>query len=193
MVKIWIIHIRNHITFLNVGDNMLRTAIEIGVIASTIFLGGCVTTVDYGYQYDMIRVHDAPRIYRYAYVPKPIPRRIYYYNRLWYDEPSTIVVRSRTDRTRVPNSELRNHFNRMPKRDVSKELREMQRKKNEKLLNKRRNPNESTRLKRDSKRTEDIQRGNSKRRRSRSRRRPSSGNDSGKDGNRVRVHDGDNS
>ena len=170
---------------------MLRTAIEIGVIASTIFLGGCVTTVDYGYQYDMIRVHDAPRIYRYAYVPKPIPRRIYYYNRLWYDEPSTIVVRSRTDRTRVPNSELRNHFNRMPKRDVSKELREMQRKKKEKLLNKRRNPIESTRLKRDSKRIKSVPRGDSKRRRSRSRRRPSSGDDKRKDGNRVRVHDGD--
>ena len=170
---------------------MLKTAIEIGVVVGTLFLGGCVTTVDYGYQYDIIRVHDEPHIYRYAYIPKPVPKRIYYYNRVWYDEPSTIVIRSRTDRVRVPNSELRNHFNRMPKRDVSKEFREMQRKKNEKLLNKRRNTNESTRIKRDPKRTESFPRGDSKRRRSRSRRRPSSGNDKGKDGNRVRVHTGD--
>ena len=170
---------------------MLRTAIEIGVVVSTLFLGGCVTTVQYEIPHDVVRVYHHPHVYRYAYVPKPIPRKIYYYNRLWYDEPSTIVVRSRTDRTRVPNSELRNHFNRMPKRDVSKELREMQRKKNEKLLNKRRSSDESTRIKRDPKRTEDIQRGNSKRRRSRSRRRPSSGNDKGKDSNRIRVHDGD--
>ena len=70
MVKIWLNHIRNHITFLNVGDSMLKTAIEIGVVVGTLFLGGCVTTVDYGYQYDIIRVHDEPHIYRYAYIPK---------------------------------------------------------------------------------------------------------------------------
>ena len=58
---------------------MLRTAIEIGVVASTIFLGGCVTTVDYGYRYvDMIRIHDVPHTHRYAYIPRPKPRRIYY-------------------------------------------------------------------------------------------------------------------
>ena len=171
---------------------MLKTAIEIGVVVSTLFLGGCITAVDYGYPYDeYIHVQEVPHTYRYAYVPNPIPRRIYYYNRVWYDEPSTIVIRSRTDRTRVPNSQLRDHFNKMPKRDVSKHLREMQRKKNEKLLNKRRNPNESTRIKRDPKRTEDFPRGDSKRRRSRPRSRPSSGNDKGKDSNRIRVHDGD--
>ena len=170
---------------------MLRTAIEIGVVVSTLFLGGCVTTVQYEIPHDVVRIYHHPHVYRYAYVPKPIPKRIYYYNRLWYDEPSTIVIRSKTDRTRVPNSQLKNHFNRMPKRNVSKDLREMQQKKNEKLLNKRRNTNESTRIKRDPKRTESFPRGDSKRRRSRSRRRPSSGNDKGKDGNRVRVHTGD--
>ena len=41
---------------------MLKTAIEIGVVVGTLFLGGCVTTVDYGYQYDIIRVHDEPHI-----------------------------------------------------------------------------------------------------------------------------------
>ena len=170
---------------------MLKTAIEVGIVVSMLFFGGCVTTVDYGYPYDeVIRVHEVPHIHRYAYVPRPKPRRIYYYNRLWYDEPSTIIVRSKTDRVRVPNTQIKNHFNRMPKRDVSDELREMFRKKNEQLLKKRRNPNESTRIKRNSNSNRKVQSGDRRRRALRTRRRPSSGNDKGKNSNRVRIHDG---
>jgi len=181
---------------------MLKTTLEIGVIIGTIFLGGCVATVDYDPyprdDYPIIRVHPIPHseYYSYnglfAYAPKPIPRRLYFYNQLWYDEPSTIVIRSDVDRVRVPNSKLTTHFRTAPKRrNVDKEFKEMHRKKNEQLLKKRRTPDESSRIKRDSKRTESIPRGNPKRRRSRPKQRPSSGDDSGKDSNRVRVHDGD--
>ena len=181
---------------------MLKTTLEIGVIIGTIFLGGCVATVDYDPyprdDYPIIRVHPIPHseYYSYnglfAYAPKPIPRRLYFYNQLWYDEPSTIVIRSDVDRVRVPNSKLTTHFRTAPKRrNVDKEFKEMHRKKNEQLLKKRRTPDESSRIKRDSKRTENIPRGNPKRRRSRPKQRPSSGDDSGKDSNRVRVHDGD--
>ena len=181
---------------------MLRTAIEIGVVVSTILLGGCVTTVDYDPyprdDYPIIRIHPVPHseYYSYnglfAYAPKPIPRRLYYYDSLWYDEPSTVVIRSNVDRQRVPNSRLTTHFRTAPKRrSVDKELKEMHRKRNEQLLKKRRTPDESSRIKRDPKRTESFPRGNSKRRRSRPKQRPSSGNDSRKDSNRVRVHDGD--
>jgi len=181
---------------------MLKTTLEIGVIIGTIFLGGCVATVDYDPyprdDYPIIRVHPIPHseYYSYnglfAYAPKPIPRRLYFYNQLWYDEPSTIVIRSDVDRVRVPNSKLTTHFRTAPKRrNVDKEFKEMHRKKNEQLLKKRRTPDESSRIKRDSKRTESIPRSNPKRRRSRPKQRPSSGDDSGKDSNRVRVHDGD--
>ena len=173
---------------------MLRTAIEIGVVASTIFLGGCVTTVDYGYRnVDMIRIHDVPHTHRYTYIPKPKPRRIYYYNRLWYDEPSTIVIRSKTNRVRVPNSELKNHFNRMPKRDVRKDILDMDRKRHEQQMKKRRSKvDESTRIKRDSNSNRKVQGSNRRRRTLRTRKRPSTGNDKRKDSNRVRVHDGSN-
>ena len=181
---------------------MLKTTLEIGVIIGTIFLGGCVTTVDYDPyprdDYPIIRVHPIPHseYYSYnglfAYAPKPIPRRLYFYNQLWYDEPSTIVIRSDVDRVRVPNSKLTTHFRTAPRRrNVDKEFKEMHRKKNEQLLKKRRTPDESSRIKRDSKRTESIPRGNPKRRRSRPKQRPSSGDDKGKDSNRVRIHDGD--
>ena len=182
---------------------MLKTTLEIGVIIGTIFLGGCVATVDYDPyprdDYPIIRVHPIPHseYYSYnglfAYAPKPIPRRLYFYNQLWYDEPSTIVIRSDVDRVRVPNSKLTTHFRTAPKRrNVDKEFKEMHRKKNEQLLKKRRTPDESSRIKRDSKRTESIQRGNQQRRRNRTRKRPSSGDDKGKDSNRVRIHDGSN-
>ena len=173
---------------------MVRTAIEIGVIASTLFLGGCVTTVDYGYPYDeVIRVHEIPHTHRYAYIPRPVPRRIYYYNRLWYDEPSTIVIRSRTDRVRVPNTKLKNHFNRMPKRDVRKDIRDMDRKRHEQQMKKRRSKiNESTRIKRDSTSDRKVQGSNRRRGTLRTRKRPSTGNDKRKDSNRVRVHNGSN-
>ena len=181
---------------------MLKTTLEIGVIIGTIFLGGCVATVDYDPyprdDYPIIRVHPIPHseYYSYnglfAYAPKPIPRRLYFYNQLWYDEPSTIVIRSDVDRVRVPNSKLTTHFRTAPKRrNVDKEFKEMHRKKNEQLLKKRRTPDESSRIKRDPRRTESIPRSNPKRRRSRPKQRPSSGDDSGKDSNRVRVHDGD--
>ena len=181
---------------------MLKTTLEIGVIIGTIFLGGCVTTVDYDPyprdDYPIIRVHPMPHseYYSYnglfAYAPKPIPRRLYFYNQLWYDEPSTIVIRSDVDRVRVPNSKLTTHFRTAPRRrNVDKEFKEMHRKKNEQLLKKRRTPDESSRIKRDSRRTESIPRGNPKRRRSRPKQRPSSGDDKGKDSNRVRIHDGD--
>ena len=171
---------------------MLKTVIEIGVVVSTILLGGCVTTVQYEIPHDVIRIYHEPHYRYYAYAPKPIPRRLYFYNQLWYDEPSTVVIRSNVDRVRVPNSKLSTHFRTAPKRrNVGKDLKEMHRKKNEQLLKKRRTPDESSRIKRDSKRTESIPRSNPKRRRSRPKQRPSSGDDSGKDSNRVRVHDGD--
>ena len=171
---------------------MLKTVLEIGVVVSTILLGGCVTTVQYEIPHDVIRIHHEPHYRYYAYAPKPRPRRLYFYNQLWYDEPSTVVIRSNVDRVRVPNSKLSTHFRTAPKRrNVDKELKEMHRKRNEQLLQKRRTPDESSRIKRDPKRTESFPRGNSKRRRSRPKQRPSSGNDSGKDSNRVRVHDGD--
>ena len=173
------------------GGEMLRTAIEIGVVVSTIMLGGCVTTVDYDLypinDYPVIRVHPVPHSHYYgtnrliAYVPKPVPRRIYYYNRLWYDEPSTIIIRSKTDRVRVPNSEIKNHFNRMPKRDVSKDVREMERKKHEQQIKRRRtNVDESTRIRPESRKHEKIQGRNQQRRSNRTRptrKRPSSGTD----------------
>ena len=170
---------------------MLKTAIEIGVVVSTILLGGCVTTVQYEIPHDVIRIHHEPHYRYYAYAPKPRPRRLYFYNQLWYDEPSTVVIRSNVDRVRVPNSKLSTHFRTAPKRrNVGKDLKEMQRKKHEQHLKKRRTPDESTRIKRDPKRTESIQRGNQQRRRNRTRKRPSSGDDKGKDSNRVRIHDG---
>ena len=182
---------------------MLKTAIEIGVVFGTLFLGGCgVSTILYEPYLDdhpVIRVHPVPHSHYYgtnrliAYAPKPRPRRLYFYNQLWYDEPSTVVIRSNVDRVRVPNSKLSTHFRTAPKRrSVGKDLKEMQRKKNEQHLNKRRTPDESTRIKRDPKRTESIQRGNQQRRRNRTRKRPSSGDDKGKDSNRVRIHDGSN-
>jgi len=171
---------------------MLKTAIEIGVVFGTVFLGGCVTTVQYEIPHDVIRIHHEPHYRYYAYAPKPIPRRLYFYNQLWYDEPSTIVIRSNVDRQRVPNSKLSTHFRTAPKRrNVDKELKEMHRKRNDQLLKKRRTPDESSRIKRDSKRIENLPRGNPKRRRSRPKQRPSSGDDKGKNSNRVRVHDGD--
>ena len=181
---------------------MLRTAIEIGVVVSTILLGGCgVSTILYEPYLDdhpVIRVHPVPHseYYSYnglfAYAPKPIPRRLYYYDSLWYDEPSTVVIRSNVDKVRVPNSRLTTHFRTAPKRrNVDKELKEMHRKRNEQLLKKRRTPDESSRIKRNSKRTKNISRRDQQRRGSRPKQRPSSGNDSGKDSNRVRVHDGD--
>lgn len=182
---------------------MLRTAIEIGVVVSTILLGGCVTTVDYDPyprdDYPIIRIHPVPHseYYSYnrifAYAPKPRPRRLYYYNKLWYDEPSTVVIRSNVDKQRVPNSRLSSHFRTAPKRrNVDKELKEMHRKRNDQLLKKRRISDESSRIKRDPKRTKGISRRNQQRRRNHTRKRPSSGDDKGKDSNRVRIHDGSN-
>ena len=179
---------------------MLKTVIEIGVVVSTILLGGCVTTVQYEIPHDVIRIYHEPHYRYYAYAPKPRPRRLYFYNQLWYDEPSTVVIRSSVDRVRVPNSRLTTHFRTAPKRrNIDKEFKEMYRKRNDQLLNKKneqrlkkgRNINESTRIKRDPKRTKGISRRNQQRRGSRPKQRPSSGNDSGKDSNRVRVHDGD--
>ena len=170
---------------------MLKTLLEVGVVVGTLALGGCVTTVEYDlYPNDVIRIHEVPHRHYYSYIPKPRPKRIYYYNRLWYDEPSTIIIRSQTDRVRVPNTQIKNHFNRMPKRDASKEMREMQRKRNEQLLKKRRTPNESSRIKRNSDSNRKIQGSNRRRGTLRTRKRSSSGNDKGKDGNRVRVYDG---
>ena len=105
---------------------MLRTAIEIGVVVSTILLGGCgVSTILYEPYLDdhpVIRIHPVPHseYYSYnglfAYAPKPIPRRLYYYDSLWYDEPSTVVIRSNVDKVRVPNSRLTTHFRTARKR-----------------------------------------------------------------------------
>ena len=175
---------------------MLKSLFEVSVVAGTILFGGCgVSTIQYEpYPDDVIRIHTVPHDYAgyYAYAPRPIPRRLYYYDRLWYDEPFTVVIRSNVDRQRVPNSRLTTHFRTAPKRrTVDKELKEMYRKRNEQLLNKRRTPDESSRIKRDSKRTKSISRRDQQRRGSRPKQRPSSGNDSGKDSNRVRVHDGD--
>ena len=181
---------------------MLRNVIEISVIIGTIFLGGCaagVSTIRYEpYPNDVIRIHPVPHTQYYsysgllAYAPKPIPRRLYYYDSVWYDEPSTVVIRSNVDKVRVPNSRLTTHFRTAPKRrNVDKEFKEMYRKRNDQLLNKRRTPDESSRIKRDPKRTKGISRRNQQRRGSRPKQRPSSGNDSRKDSNRVRVHDGD--
>ena len=172
---------------------MLKTAIEIGVVVSTILLGGCVTTVQYEIPHDVIRIHHEPHYRYYAYAPKPRPRQLYYYNQLWYDEPSTVVIRSNVDRVRVPNSKLSTHFRTAPKRrNVDKELKEMHRKRNDQLLKKRRISDESSRIKRDPKRTKGISRRNQQRRRNHTRKRPSSGDDKGKDSNRVRIHDGSN-
>ena len=121
---------------------MLRNVIEISVIIGTIFLGGCaagVSTIRYEpYPNDVIRIHPVPHTQYYsyngllAYAPRPIPRRLYYYNRLWYDEPSTVVIRSSVDRVRVPNSRLTTHFRTAPKRrNVDKEFKEMYRKRND--------------------------------------------------------------
>ena len=181
---------------------MLRTAIEIGVVVSTILLGGCVTTVDYDPyprdDYPIIRIHPVPHseYYSYggllAYAPKPRPRRLYFYNQLWYDEPSTVVIRSNVDKVRVPNSRLTTHFRTAPKRrNVDKEFKEMYRKRNEQFLNKRRSPSESTRIKRNSISNRKVQDSDKRRGTLRTRKRPSSGNDKGKDSNRVRIHDGD--
>ena len=172
---------------------MLKTTLEIGVIIGTIFLGGCVTTVQYEIPHDVIRIHHEPHYRYYAYAPKPIPRRMYYYNRLWYDEPSTIVIRSNVDRQRVPNSQLSTHFRTAPKRrNVDKEFKEMHRKRNEQLLKKRRTPDESSRLKRNSNSNRKVQDSDKRRRTLRTRKRPSSGDDKGKNRNRVRIHDGSN-
>ena len=174
---------------------MLKTLLEVGVVAGTLLFGGCISTIQYEpYPNDVIRIHTVPHDYAgyYAYAPRPIPRRLYYYDRVWYDEPSTVVIRSKVDKVRVPNSRLTTHFRTAPKRrNVDKEFKEMYRKRNEQLLNKRRTPDESSRIKRDSKRTKSISRRDQQRRGSRPKQRPSSGNDSRKDSNRVRVHDGD--
>ena len=181
---------------------MLKSLVEISVVVGTVFLGGCVSTIQYEpypNDYPVIRVHPVPHseYYSYsgflAYAPKPIPRRMYYYNRLWYDEPSTIVIRSNVDRQRVPNSRLTTHFRTAPKRrNVDKELKEMHRKRNEQLLKKRRTPDESSRIKRDPKRNRKVQDSDKRRRTLRTRKRPSSGDDKGKNRNRVRIHDGSN-
>ena len=179
------------------GGDMLKTLLEVGVVAGTLLFGGCISTIQYEpYPNDVIRIHTVPHDYAgyYAYAPRPIPRRsLYYYDRVWYDEPSTLVIRSKVDRVRVPNSRLTTHFHSAPpkRKNVDKDIREMYRKRNEQLLNKRRTPDESSRIKRDSKRTKSISRRDQQRRGSRPKQRPSSGNDSGKDSNRVRVHDGD--
>jgi len=114
---------------------MLKSLLEISVVAGTILLGGCVSTIQYEpYPNDVIRIHPVPHTQYYsyngllAYAPRPIPRRLYYYNRLWYDEPSTVVIRSSVDRVRVPNSRLTTHFRTAPKRrNVDKEFKEMYR------------------------------------------------------------------
>ena len=172
---------------------MLKTVIEIGVVVSTILLGGCVTTVQYEIPHDVIRIHHEPHYRYYAYAPKPRPRRLYFYNQLWYDEPSTVVIRSNVDRVRVPNSKLSTHFRTAPKRrNVGKDLKEMQRKKHEQHLKKRRTPDESTRLKPNSNSNRKVQDSDKRRRTLRTRKRPSSGDDKGKNRNRVRIHDGSN-
>ena len=182
---------------------MLRNVIEISVIIGTIFLGGCaagVSTIRYEpYPNDVIRIHPVPHgeYYSYsgllAYAPKPRPRRLYFYNQLWYDEPSTVVIRSNVDRVRVPNSKLSTHFRTAPKRrNVGKDLKEMQRKKHEQHLKKRRTPDESTRLKPNSNSNRKVQDSDKRRRTLRTRKRPSSGDDKGKNRNRVRIHDGSN-
>ena len=182
---------------------MLRNVIEISVIIGTIFLGGCaagVSTIRYEpYPNDVIRIHPVPHTQYYsysgllAYAPKPIPRRLYYYDSLWYDEPSTVVIRSNVDKVRVPNSRLTTHFRTAPKRrNVDKEFKEMYRKRNEQLLNKRRTSNESTRIKRDPNSNRKVQDSDKRRRTLRTRERPSSGNDKGKNRIRVRIHDGSN-
>ena len=174
---------------------MLKALLEVGVVAGTILFGGCVSTIQYEpYPNDVIRIHTVPHNYTgyYAYAPRPIPRRLYYYDRVWYDEPSTVVIRSNVDRQRVPNSRLTTHFRTAPKRrNVDKEFKEMYRKRNEQLLNKRRTPNESTRIKPNSNSNRKVQSSNKRRGTLRTRKRPSSGNDKGKDSNRVRIHDGD--
>ena len=182
---------------------MLKTLLEVGVVVGTVFLGGCVaevSTIRYEpYPNDVIRVHPVPHSHYYgtnrliAYAPKPIPRRLYYYNQLWYDEPSTVVIRSNVDRVRVPNSKLSTHFRTAPKRrNVGKDLKEMQRKKHEQHLKKRRTPDESTRLKPNSNSNRKVQDSDKRRRTLRTRKRPSSGDDKGKNRNRVRIHDGSN-
>ena len=179
------------------GGNMLKTLTEVGIIAGTILFGGCgVSTIQYEpYPNDVIRIHTVPHDYAgyYAYAPRPIPRRLYYYDRLWYDEPFTVVIRSNVDRQRVPNSRLTTHFRTAPKRrNVDKEFKEMYRKRNEQLLNKRRTSNESTRIKRDPNSNRKVQDSDKRRRTLRTRERPSSGNDKGKNRIRVRIHDGSN-
>ena len=184
---------------------MLKSLLEISVVAGTILFGGCgVSTIQYEpYPNDVIRIHTVPHDYAgyYAYAPRPIPRRLYYYDRLWYDEPFTVVIRSNVDRQRVPNSRLTTHFRTAPKRrNVDKEFKEMYRKRNdqllnkrnEQLLNKRRTSNESTRIKRDPNSNRKVQDSDKRRRTLRTRERPSSGNDKGKNRNRVRIHDGSN-
>ena len=71
---------------------MLKTLLEVGVVAGTLLFGGCVSTIQYEpYPNDVIRIHSVPHDYYYdynglySYVRKPIPRRMYYYDRLWYD------------------------------------------------------------------------------------------------------------
>ena len=185
------------------GGKMLRTALEIGVVVSTIFLGGCaagVSTIRYEpYPNDVIRIHPVPHTQYYsysgllAYAPKPRPRRLYYYNQLCYDEPSTVVIRSNVDKVRVPNSRLTTHFRTAPKRrNVDKEFKEMYRKRNDQLLNKRRTSNESTRIKRDPNSNRKVQDSDKRRRTLRTKKRPSSGDYKGKNRNRVRIHDGSN-
>ena len=173
---------------------MLKTLLEISVVAGTILLGGCVSTIQYEpYPNDVIRIHTIPHDYAgyYAYAPKPRPRRLYYYNQLWYDEPSTVVIRSNVDKVRVPNSRLTTHFRTAPKRrNVDKEFKEMYRKRNEQFLNKRRSPSESTRIKRNSISNRKVQDSDKRRGTLRTRKRPSSGDDKGKGSNRVRIHDG---
>ena len=175
---------------------MLKSLFEISVVAGTIFVGGCVSTIQYEpYPNDVIRIHTIPHDYTgyYAYAPRPIPSRLYYYDRIWYDEPSTVVIRSNVDRVRVPNSRLTTHFRTVPKRrNDDKEFKEMYRKRNEQLLNKRRTPDESSRLKRNSISNRKVQNSDKRRRTFRTRERPSSGNDKRKSSNRVRVHDGSN-
>ena len=184
---------------------MLKTLLEVGVVAGTLLFGGCVSTIQYEpYPDDVIRIHTVPHDYAghyYAYVPRPIPRRLYYYDRVWYDEPSTVVIRSNVDRQRVPNSRLTTHFRTAPKRrNVDKEFKEMYRKRNdqllnkrnEQLLNKRRTSNESTRIKRDPNSNRKVQDSDKRRRTLRTRERPSSGNNKEKNRIRVRVHDGSN-
>ena len=177
---------------------MLKTLLEVGVVAGTLLFGGCVSTIQYEpYPNDVIRIHTVPHDYAgyYAYAPRPIPRRsLYYYDRVWYDEPSTLVIRSKVDRVRVPNSRLTTHFHSAPskRKNVDKDIREMYRKRNEQLLKKGRNINESTRIKPNSISNRKVQNSDKRRRTLRTRERPSSGNDKRANSNRVRVHDGSN-